>query len=118
MKSLMQDDGIHPERRRTTDTARQRLAYNQRCARQANNKTSRQQQGTPVEKIWLNSYPPGVPAEVEAPPWKSVRHLFEQSFEKFPDNPAFINMGRTTDLRRTGPAVDAVRRLFAERNWG
>ncbi len=48
-----------------------------------------------MEKVWLKSYPPGVPAEVDTPPWKSVRDLFEQSFEKHPDNPAYASMGKT-----------------------
>jgi len=36
-----------------------------------------------------------MPAEVPAPPFKSVRDLFEQAFEKWPDNAAYTNMGRT-----------------------
>jgi long-chain acyl-CoA synthetase len=50
-----------------------------------------------LEKIWLKSYPPGVPEEVPDPPHRSVRDLFEQAFEKFPDNAAYTNMGRTLD---------------------
>ena len=52
-----------------------------------------------MDKIWLNSYPEGIPAEVETPPWKSVRDLFEQAFEKHPDNPAYTNMGVTMNYR-------------------
>ncbi len=48
-----------------------------------------------MEKIWLNSYPPGMPEEVPDPPFRSVRDLFEQSFEKYPNSAAFTNMGRT-----------------------
>ena len=36
-----------------------------------------------------------MPAEVPTPPFKSVRDLFEQAFEKWPDNAAYTNMGRT-----------------------
>jgi long-chain acyl-CoA synthetase len=50
-----------------------------------------------LEKVWLKSYPPGVPEEVPDPPHRSVRDLFEQAFEKFPDNAAYTNMGRTLD---------------------
>lgn len=48
-----------------------------------------------MEKIWLKSYPPGVPHEVPAPPFRSIRDLFEQAFEKYPDNAAYTNMGTT-----------------------
>jgi long-chain acyl-CoA synthetase len=48
-----------------------------------------------VEKVWLKSYPEGVPEEVPAPPWRSVRDLFEHSFASYPDRPAYTNMGTT-----------------------
>jgi len=48
-----------------------------------------------LEKVWLKSYPPGMPDEVPDPPYRSVRDLFEQSFEKYPDNAAYTNMGKT-----------------------
>ena len=48
-----------------------------------------------MEKVWLKSYPPGVPEEAPDPPFRSVRDLFEQAFEKYPDNAAYTNMGKT-----------------------
>ena len=56
-----------------------------------------------MEKVWLKSYPEGMPEEVPTPPWRSVRDLFEHSFATYPDNPAYSNMGRTlsyTDLNQ------------------
>jgi long-chain acyl-CoA synthetase len=50
-----------------------------------------------LEKVWLKSYPTGMPDDVPAPPFKSVRDLFEQAFEKYPSNAAYTNMGRTLD---------------------
>lgn len=50
-----------------------------------------------MEKIWLKSYPADMPPEVPTPPYRSVRDLFEQAFEKHPANAAFTNMGRTVD---------------------
>jgi len=38
-----------------------------------------------------------MPPEVPTPPFKSVRDLFEQAFEKYPSNAAYTNMGRTLD---------------------
>lgn len=48
-----------------------------------------------MEKVWIKSYPANIPAEVPTPPFKSIRDLFEQAFEKYPDNAAYTNMGRT-----------------------
>jgi long-chain acyl-CoA synthetase len=48
-----------------------------------------------LQKPWLNSYPDGVPAEIPAPEFRSLRELIEQSFTEFPDRPAFTNMGTT-----------------------
>ncbi len=48
-----------------------------------------------MEKIWLKSYPPGMPAVVPTPPFRSVRELCEQAFEAYPDNNAYTNMGTT-----------------------
>ena len=48
-----------------------------------------------MEKVWLKSYPEGVPEDVPAPPWRSVRDLFEHGFAAYPDRPAYTNMGTT-----------------------
>jgi long-chain acyl-CoA synthetase len=48
-----------------------------------------------LEKVWLKSYPPGIPEEIAPPPFRSVRDLFEQTFEKHPDSDAYTNMGTT-----------------------
>ena len=36
-----------------------------------------------------------MPEEVPTPPFRSIRDLFEQAFEKYPENAAYTNMGRT-----------------------
>lgn len=46
-----------------------------------------------MEKIWLKSYPPGVPAEIDATQFSSVAHLLEQSFQKHAAERAFVCMG-------------------------
>ena len=50
-----------------------------------------------MDKVWIKSYPDGMPDEVPTPPFKSIRDLFEQAFEKYPGNAAYTNMGRTLD---------------------
>ncbi len=52
-----------------------------------------------VEKIWLKSYPPGVPEEVPEPPFRSLRELIENGFTNYPDRPAYTNMGTTISYR-------------------
>ncbi|MEJ2274780.1 MAG: AMP-binding protein, partial [Woeseiaceae bacterium] len=56
-----------------------------------------------MDKVWLKSYPEGMPAEVPEPPWRSVRDLIEHSFATWPDNVAYSNMGTSltyADLNR------------------
>ncbi len=48
-----------------------------------------------MEKIWLKSYDPGIPATVETPPFKSLKQMIEHSFEVYADRDAFTNMGTT-----------------------
>jgi long-chain acyl-CoA synthetase len=48
-----------------------------------------------MERIWLKSYPPGVPAEIEPREFGSLVELFEKSIRQFGDRPAFTNMGKT-----------------------
>src|SRR5213078_1558072 len=48
-----------------------------------------------MERIWLKSYPPGVPADINPDEYKSLVELFETSIGKYGERPAFNNMGRT-----------------------
>ena len=52
-----------------------------------------------MEKIWLKSYPPGAPEEVPEPEFRSIRELIEHSFQEYPDNPSYTNMGTTITFR-------------------
>ena len=46
-----------------------------------------------MQKIWLDSYPAGVPAEIAPPAHASLCELLEQSCARFRDRTAFTNMG-------------------------
>ena len=46
-----------------------------------------------MRKIWLDSYPPGIPAEIDVRPYPSLRDMLEQSCLRFRDKIAFVNMG-------------------------
>jgi long-chain acyl-CoA synthetase len=48
-----------------------------------------------VDRIWLEHYPRGVPAEIDIDEYASVREVFEESCRKFGTRPAFSCMGRS-----------------------
>jgi len=48
-----------------------------------------------MERIWLKSYPEGMPAEVTWDEFKSVGELFERSAAQFAGRPAYHCMGKT-----------------------
>ena len=48
-----------------------------------------------MEKVWLESYPPGVPEEIDLEAYQSVTDVFEQAVERFGDGPCFCNFGTT-----------------------
>jgi long-chain acyl-CoA synthetase len=47
-----------------------------------------------MEKIWLKSYPPGVPSEIDATQYRSLVHLLEESFQKYASRNAFVCMDK------------------------
>ncbi len=44
-----------------------------------------------MDKIWLKSYPPGVPAEIPLDDLQSIGDYFLRAVRDFPDRPAFIS---------------------------
>jgi long-chain acyl-CoA synthetase len=48
-----------------------------------------------VKRIWLKSYPKGVPAEINLDAYQSLVDIFEQSCSQYSKNPAFYNLGVT-----------------------
>ncbi|MCO7227265.1 AMP-binding protein [Pleionea sp. CnH1-48] len=61
-----------------------------------------------MEKVWLNSYPEGVPHTV-SPTESSIVDIFEGSVKKFPERPAFSNMGVSMSFAE----LDKLSRDFA-----
>ena len=45
-----------------------------------------------MEKIWLKSYPPGVPHDVQPEQYRSVAHFLEESFRKHASSPFSVCM--------------------------
>ena len=62
-----------------------------------------------MEKIWLKSYPPGVPAEISIEHIPSLVALFEDACRKFADKVAYISMGK----EMTYGELDEETRAFA-----
>jgi long-chain acyl-CoA synthetase len=48
-----------------------------------------------MDKVWLKSYPPGVPAEINPDEFPSLAAMLERGFARHPDRPAYTCMGRT-----------------------
>jgi long-chain acyl-CoA synthetase len=46
-----------------------------------------------MNKIWLQSYPAGIPAEIDLDEFVSLNDLFEQTVRRYADRVAFTNMG-------------------------
>ena len=61
-----------------------------------------------MEKIWLQHYPQGVPADIDPEEIPSIKHLFEDACRKHAARPAFSNMGRTL----TYAQMDKLSRRF------
>ena len=52
-----------------------------------------------MEKVWLKSYPKGVPSEINLDEFQSLVDLFNQTCERFNDQPAFTNFGVQVSFR-------------------
>jgi long-chain acyl-CoA synthetase len=61
-----------------------------------------------MERIWLKSYPPGVPAEIDYKAYKSLGDLFEKSVALYRERDAFHCMGKTISFGE----LDAMTRDF------
>jgi long-chain acyl-CoA synthetase len=62
-----------------------------------------------MEKIWLQSYQKGVPAEIDLNEFQSLGELFEKSVGQYRDRVAYINMG----AELTYGELDKLSRDFA-----
>ncbi|HLH50929.1 MAG TPA: long-chain-fatty-acid--CoA ligase [Roseiarcus sp.] len=62
-----------------------------------------------MERIWLKSYPPGVPADIDVAQYPSVVALLDEAFVKYRELPAYISMGATL----TYGEIDDLSKIFA-----
>jgi len=61
-----------------------------------------------MEKIWLKSYPPGVPAEADVDAYESIVALYEESVRRFADRPAYVNFDVTITYREMDERARAL----------
>ncbi|MCE2860585.1 MAG: long-chain fatty acid--CoA ligase [Oxalobacteraceae bacterium] len=47
-----------------------------------------------MDKFWLKSYPPGVPADIDYTRYRSLVHLLEEAFDKYAQRNAYVCMDR------------------------
>jgi long-chain acyl-CoA synthetase len=52
-----------------------------------------------MDRIWLDQYPAGIPAEVNVREYASLTQIFERSCERFADLPAYGNLGVSITFR-------------------
>ncbi len=62
-----------------------------------------------MEKVWLKSYPSGVPEFIDTSEYKSLGDLFEKSIKQFRDKPSYANLGTTVSYGE----LDQLSRDFA-----
>ncbi len=62
-----------------------------------------------MQKPWIEHYPAGIPATIDPDAYDSINALFEGSFKKFAQRPAFTNMGTTL----TYAEIDTYSKAFA-----
>lgn len=62
-----------------------------------------------VDKIWLASYPPGVPASIDADRYPALPALLANAFSRFAERPALASFGARVDYQ----ALDELSLAFA-----
>ena len=62
-----------------------------------------------MKRVWLESYPDGVPHDIDPCAFSSVWAMVEDAIERYPDKPAFTNMGASLSFGE----LEAMSRRFA-----
>ena len=61
-----------------------------------------------TDRIWLKSYPEGVPADIDPSQYSSMVQMFEESFSKFADRTAYSFLGKDMSYKQ----VDSLSEAF------
>src|SRR5258708_19711876 len=62
-----------------------------------------------MSRIWLKSYPPGVPADIDPTRLRSLKELLERTCAAHADEVAYVQMGKAITYRQ----LDELSRSFA-----
>jgi long-chain acyl-CoA synthetase len=62
-----------------------------------------------MDRFWLKSYPPGIPADVDLGEFGSINDMTQASLTKYAERVAFVQMGRSITFRQ----LDEMTRSFA-----
>jgi len=62
-----------------------------------------------VQRVWLNSYPPGVPTDIDPDAYASLKQLLEEACARHGHHTAFSNFGETLSYAQ----LDELSRAFA-----
>lgn len=62
-----------------------------------------------MQRIWLDHYPPGVPADIDTSPYQSLLTILDDSCRRFAGHPAYTSLGTTI----TYAEFDRLSRDFA-----
>jgi non-ribosomal peptide synthetase component F len=81
------------------------LAYRRHPPQQRPSRDTRRRR----DRIWLNHYPAGVPADIDADRYPSIPGLLDEIVRKYGGRPAFHNLGRTLSYAE----LDKLSRDFA-----
>ena len=65
-----------------------------------------------TNRIWLQSYPPGVPAEIDPSVYRSLVELMEESFRKYADRVAYSFMGKDITYAQVDSLSQALAAYF------
>ena len=65
------------------------------------------QGGDEAERIWLKSYVPGVPADIDLDAYRSINHYFDECIGKFRERTALVSIGSEMSYGELGHKVEA-----------
>src|SRR5437763_10171847 len=73
---------------------------------------------TAMEKIWLKSYPKGVPAEIDINEYRSVVQVFDDNVARYAPRKAYTCMGKSTTFAELDELTNAFACFLQARGLG
>jgi len=70
-----------------------------------------------MKRIWLKSYPEGVPSEIDPEAYRSLGEFFAASVDRFRDRAAFVSLGRTMSFGELDRLSAAFAGYLSKNAW-